>query len=198
MSQPPCTEKRTTRSGKSLDKSVNDIFKTPLKDNEKAPSSVTTKSISHSTSSDKGNICKICQNSIKLRNSLLENNVDSLIDKLNAASEIFSNSMSQIESLIHEKYSVDNVNHINSIHVTKFLGQSSHREQQTDYSSYLSPDSDIYDVFLAILLQLHSSTSALMKNLNIKFAITASTPHQLNPTIIGHTVSIAHHHQIAQ
>ena len=51
-------------------------------------------------------------------------------------------------NLIHEKYSVDNVNHINSINVTKFLGQSSHREQQTDYSPYLSPDSDIYNVFL--------------------------------------------------
>ena len=99
MSQPPCTEKRTTRLGKSLDKSVNDIFKTPLKDNEKTPtSSVSTKSISHSTSSDKGNSCKICQNSIKLRNSLLENNVDYLIDKLNAANATFSNSMSQIEN----------------------------------------------------------------------------------------------------
>ena len=54
----------------------------------------------------------------------------------------------EVMNLIHEKYSVDNVNHINSIHVTKFLGQSSHREQQTDYSPYLSPDSDIYNVFL--------------------------------------------------
>ena len=54
----------------------------------------------------------------------------------------------EVMNLIHEKYSVDNVNHINSIHVTKFLDQSSHREQQTDYSPYLSPDSDIYNVFL--------------------------------------------------
>ena len=94
MSQPSCSEKRTTRSGKLLDKTANEVFKTPLKDNIKFPTSN-----SHDTPSEKGKICKICQNTIKLRNSLLESNVDSLIGKLNAASETFSNSMSQVENL---------------------------------------------------------------------------------------------------
>ena len=94
MSQPSCSEKRTTRSGKLLDKTASEVFKTPLKDNIKSPTSN-----SHDTPSEKGNICKICQNTIKLRNSLLESNVDSLIGKLDAASETFSNSMSQVENL---------------------------------------------------------------------------------------------------
>ena len=324
MSQPSCSEKLTTRSGKLLDKTASKVFKTPLKDNIKSPTSNT-----HDTPSEKGNICKICQNAIKLRNSLLESNVDSLIGKLNAASETFSDSMSQVENLglsirqgttdindkwntintsintnrnqlkvisdsidyfkndskavlspyiekisekiaefdkiinetstlprisdcrlqnpslniensvpainhnssftlgpnnariihnidrlptnptiklsdytedflpddlrssvcqfleeytaftdkgsyksasfgqesnksknvipkpmlevmnlIHDKYSVANMNHINSIHVSKFVGQSSHREQQNGYIPYLSPDSDIYNIFL--------------------------------------------------
>ena len=94
MSQPSCSEKRTTRSGKLLDKTASKVFKTPLKDNIKSPTSNT-----HDTPSEKGNISKICQNTIKLRNSLLESNVDSLIGKLNAASETFSDSMSQVENL---------------------------------------------------------------------------------------------------
>ena len=106
--------------------------------------------------------------------------------------------MLEVMNLIHDKYSVANMNHINSIHVSKFVGQSSHREQQNDYSPYLSPDSDIYNIFLGDSLPSHSLTIALMKNLNITLVITVYTQHQLNPNITGLMVSIALLPQIAR
>ena len=73
------------------------MFTTPMKDNEKT--STATKSSSHTTPSEKANICSICQNSIKLRNNFLEESVESLIGKINTACETFSDLMTQVESL---------------------------------------------------------------------------------------------------
>ena len=50
--------------------------------------------------------------------------------------------------LIHEKYSTTDSCEINSVHVKIFLGKSSHLEQQSDFSPYLSPESDIYNILL--------------------------------------------------
>ena len=50
--------------------------------------------------------------------------------------------------LIHEKYSTTDSCEINSVHVKKFLGKSSHLEQQSDFSPYLSSESDIYNILL--------------------------------------------------
>ena len=103
MSLPSNSGRRTTRSGKLLDKStkaLKEVFKTPMKDCEKIPTSSTAiKSSSHVTSSEKATICSICQNSIKLRNNHLENSVDSLIGKINSGYETFSDSMTQVENL---------------------------------------------------------------------------------------------------
>ena len=50
--------------------------------------------------------------------------------------------------LIHEKYSTTDSCEINSVHVRKFVGKSSHLEQQRDFSPYLSPESDIYNILI--------------------------------------------------
>ena len=103
MLLPSNSGRRTTRSGKPLDKSTKahkEVFKTPMKDCEKIPTSSTViKSSSHVTSSVQATICSICQNSIKLRNNHLENSVDSLIGKINSAYETFSDSITQVENL---------------------------------------------------------------------------------------------------
>ena len=101
MSLPSNTGRRTTRSGKPLQKAnreSKEVFTTPMKENEKT--SAATKSSSPTTPSEKA-ICSIsiCQNSIKLRNNFLEESVESLIGKINTACETFSDSMTQAESL---------------------------------------------------------------------------------------------------
>ena len=103
MSLPSNSGRRTTRSGKPLDKStkeLKEVFKTPMKDCEKTPTSSTAiKSSSHVASSEKATVSSVCQSSIKLRNNHLENSVDSLIGKINSAYETFSDFMTQVENL---------------------------------------------------------------------------------------------------
>ena len=77
----------------------------------------------------------------------------------NKSKNVIPEPMLEVMNLIHDKYSVANMNHINSIHVSKFVGQSSHRGQQNNYSPYLSPDSDIYNIFLG-----NSSTITFIDN----------------------------------
>ena len=50
-------------------------------------------------------------------------------------------------NLVHQKYSTTDSYEINSVYVKKFLGNSSHLDQQSDFSPYLSPESSIYNIF---------------------------------------------------
>ena len=66
-------------------------------------------------------------------------------------------------NLIHEKYSTTD---INSVHVIKFSGKSSHLNQQSDFSPYLSPESNIYNIFLG-----DSSTIKFIDKCNIEESV---------------------------
>ena len=55
---------------------------------------------------------------------------------------------------------------INSVHVIKFLGKSSHLNKQSDFSPYLSPESDIYNIFLG-----DSSTIKFIDKCNIEESV---------------------------
>ena len=103
MSLPSNSDSHITRSGKPLDKSAKEpkeVFTTPMKDCEKTPTNSTAIKFNNNTaSSEKANICGICQNSIKLRNKYLANSVDSLVGKINMVYETFSDSMTQVENL---------------------------------------------------------------------------------------------------
>ena len=50
-------------------------------------------------------------------------------------------------NLVHQKYSTTGSYEINSVHVKKILGNSSHLDQQSDFSPHLSPESSIYIIF---------------------------------------------------
>ena len=93
---------------KNVSDASNEVFKTPLKHLSKTPkssrkseTSSRTRCDSEPASSNNSNvyICRVCKNTEKLRLSLLDSSVETLLGKLNRANEYFTDSMDKVESL---------------------------------------------------------------------------------------------------
>ena len=99
---------KNDQNTKNSSEVLSEVFKTPLKDLSKTPkssrksgTSSRTRCDSEPSNSSSSNvyICIVCQNTERLRSSLLDSSVETLLGKLNRANECFSDSMDKVESL---------------------------------------------------------------------------------------------------
>ena len=96
------------QSTKNASDTSNEVFKTPLKNPNKTPKSSrksenSTRTRCDSEPSSGSNsveyICRVCKNTERLRLSLLDCSVETLLGKLNRADECFTDSIDKVESL---------------------------------------------------------------------------------------------------